>query len=697
MIPVELELHNFLAYRDPPVLILDGIHVACLAGENGAGKSSILDAITWSLWGKARSNSPDDLIHQGETEMRVALSFLQGDERFRVIRQRKSGKRGSSVLELQVWDSSVESWRGLSDATIRDTQAKIDELLGLDYETFVNSAFLLQGRADAFTTKTPAQRKQVLTNILGLNVWEHYEGRARDRINATRAGIERLEGRLAEIDRELAQRDQHEHELKEAEAKAQQLGEQLTASEKEWSNLEETRTELVGLQRQIDDLTRRIRQRETEIEEAVKEYQTANQLSDRAAIKAALKAIQASLAELEPLERERKEIDTEREAAANEAATLRGINEALGPETEPIKIRVETLQAADEPICPTCNQPLSDEHSHRLIAELEEEINTRREQYRQNRERIGALEAAIAELQTRRQGVEAKLIERPALEKRAGESEAALGHADDAQKRVEALNKRIERWKKDLAGDKDERKKLDKRADKSEEQLRQASLTQADLDRFRTDKRMADERVGAARQQIAAIEAFEKQHEQRISERDVFTEALSAYEELREAFSKRGVPAMIIETAVPELERTANELLTRMTEGRMHVRIETQREIKTGELREALDIIISDELGSRPYELYSGGEAFRIDFAIRIALSRLLANRAGAQLRSLFIDEGFGTQDARGREYLVSAINSIQDDFDLILVITHINELKEAFPTRIEVSKTSDGSVYQLT
>jgi exonuclease SbcC len=74
----------------------------------------------------------------------------------------------------------------------------------------------------------------------------------------------------------------------------------------------------------------------------------------------------------------------------------------------------------------------------------------------------------------------------------------------------------------------------------------------------------------------------------------------------------------------------------------------------------------------------------------------LLANRAGAQLRSLFIDEGFGTQDERGREHLVSAINSIQDDFDLILVITHIDELKEAFPTRIEVTKTSDGSIYQL-
>jgi len=126
----------------------------------------------------------------------------------------------------------------------------------------------------------------------------------------------------------------------------------------------------------------------------------------------------------------------------------------------------------------------------------------------------------------------------------------------------------------------------------------------------------------------------------------------------------------------------------------MNVRIETQRSTQTGELREALDILISDELGTRAYELYSGGEAFRIDFAVRVALSRLLARRAGAQLRCLFIDEGFGTQDARGREQLVAAITSIQDDFDRILVITHIDDMKESFPARLEVRKTPDGSEY---
>jgi exonuclease SbcC len=124
----------------------------------------------------------------------------------------------------------------------------------------------------------------------------------------------------------------------------------------------------------------------------------------------------------------------------------------------------------------------------------------------------------------------------------------------------------------------------------------------------------------------------------------------------------------------------------------MHVRFDTQRETKSGGIRETLDILISDELGTRDYNLFSGGEAFRVNFAVRIALSQMLARRAGAKLRTLFIDEGFGTQDAAGRERLVEAINAIQDDFDLILVITHIDELKDAFPSQIEVTKTSKGS-----
>ncbi|UCF61195.1 MAG: SMC family ATPase, partial [Anaerolineaceae bacterium] len=445
MIPIDLEIHNFLAYRDPGPLSFEGIHIACLAGPNGAGKSSILDAITWSLWGKARVNAPDELIHQGQTEMKVTLTFDLGGSPFRVIRQRKTGKRGTSLLELQAWDTGTDSWRGISEKTMRETQQKIDGLLRLDYETFVNSAFLVQGRADEFTTKTPNLRKQVLSTILGLSSWEIYERRAREMITETNSGIHRLDGRLEEIDRELSQRETYEVELASAESAAQEVASRLDAAEKQWTSLEQTRHTLVTLQRQIDDLTRRITSNERDITETEKERAIALTQADKEALKAALGEVQKVLVDLNPIQVQHEKVSEQRRTIAEEIARLEGINQALGPETEPVKARVSVLEAATEPVCPTCGQPLTDDHRKTLVADLESEINARREQYRDNRDRIQELQVQIAELDRERSELGVQLAERPGLEKKVGELEASLSHADEAARRVTELKDMLDR------------------------------------------------------------------------------------------------------------------------------------------------------------------------------------------------------------------------------------------------------------
>jgi len=188
--------------------------------------------------------------------------------------------------------------------------------------------------------------------------------------------------------------------------------------------------------------------------------------------------------------------------------------------------------------------------------------------------------------------------------------------------------------------------------------------------------------------------------ERRISletERETFARQIGQFKQLETAFGKDGVPALLIEQALPTIEARANELLERLSEGEMSIRFETQRELKSrDDLKETLDIQISDRVGTRDYEMYSGGEAFRVNFAIRLALSEMLAQRAGARLQTLVIDEGFGSQDEVGRQRLLEAINLVKSDFEKILVITHIDELKDAFPARIEVEKTERGSVVQV-
>ena len=197
------------------------------------------------------------------------------------------------------------------------------------------------------------------------------------------------------------------------------------------------------------------------------------------------------------------------------------------------------------------------------------------------------------------------------------------------------------------------------------------------------------ERLANLEKELAASQEFLEQAR----------EGQGIYQELVGAFGRQGIQAMLIETVVPRLEEEANLLLGRMTDNRMHVKLETQRERRSGsgEPIETLEINVSDELGARNYEMYSGGEAFRVNLALRIALSRVLSQRTGAPLPTLFIDEGFGSQDASGRERILDVISAIEDDFDKIIVITHLDDLKDMFPVRIEVQKDENGSTFWLS
>jgi exonuclease SbcC len=174
------------------------------------------------------------------------------------------------------------------------------------------------------------------------------------------------------------------------------------------------------------------------------------------------------------------------------------------------------------------------------------------------------------------------------------------------------------------------------------------------------------------------------------------------YQELSLAFGKNGIQALMIENILPQLEAESNHILSRLTGNQFHVQFLTQKSSKSTskkntKLLDTLDILISDTQGTRTYETYSGGEAFRINFSIRLALAKLLAQRAGTALQMLIIDEGFGTQDGEGCDRLIASINAISSEFSCILAVTHIQQFKEAFQTRIEIEKTNQGSQIKLS
>lgn len=301
------------------------------------------------------------------------------------------------------------------------------------------------------------------------------------------------------------------------------------------------------------------------------------------------------------------------------------------------------------------------------------------------RQRIGYDDAAFASNRE-------QLDEYAGYEKEFSELSNARKQLPEEEKGLQEAQARHERF---LAAADEERAARDacqQRIEELKPQVEEYNQRAQELSQQRTQREEARNRHTIASQQLAALDMDRKRRAEIETEMQTIAEERSLYEDLKKAFGKNGVPLMMIEAAIPELEAAANELLGRMTDGRMHLRLETEREKKSGGSAETLEIRIADELGTRPYELYSGGEAFRIDFALRVALSKMLARRAGAQLRTLFVDEGFGTQDDDGRSKLVEAITAVADEFDLILVITHIDDLRDAFPVHVVVSKTQSGS-----
>ena len=965
MIPHKLSLQNFLSYkaRQEP-LDFSQMHLAVLIGQNGHGKSALLDAITWALWGKARA-SDDALMHLGSSEMQVDFEFILNEQRYRVERKRhRRGRTSKLRLDLFIWDEGEARWQPLTESNARATQRKIEDILRMDYETFIHTAFLKQGEADAFTAATPGKRKNILGKVLNLARYDRYALQAREEAKELQREVDRLEGRISDLAAELAQQQNYEEAMQRAKVDelqtrlaretsaravleaqralqdlenkenarqklARRVERALQEHEQTGAELERAKKRLADLQallarrEEVEERYRRFRQAEAAdarwnrvltqrrplereeraLEQAInreralletdlalkkRQLQEAEEavamLPELAEQTTALREDVSALEGLEKAERTRAErlvmlsaemkqgrqelerlqkllaalpaLEAKRESLQEETSRLETLAQEnqmrqerlselrvmiqqgrqelkrIKGEADELNERRAMLERGETDECPVCRRPLGEAGREHVLQEYEQTLTSLREQYKEVqsslkalveeekalrarvdhaahelrrlpglRSQLAALQARLddyggdekslseqaATLQERMQTlqqeqtrlqqesaeVKAQLARLPALRRKLAELENQLAEArrresllpelrtsvrdlltrleagvrPDLQEKLTAVRTQLAELAYDeqahdqarqLRAQLQDAETLWRRVQDAEERLPEAEAAverltarwereaatlgedetelaalrqevqalpdartawrnaqQAADEAHRAWKRANDALV-AAEQRLQALEGVRQQRARLDKTLTEVKSKLHRYQMLEKAFGRDGVQAMIIEAALPELETEANRLLARLSDGRMNVRLETQREMKTGGLKEALDIIISDELGSRPYELYSGGEAFRVDLALRIALSRLLARRAGAALQTLFIDEGFGTQDAQGRENLVEAIHLIKDEFALILVITHIDELKDQFPVRILVEKSEEGSIYRV-
>jgi exonuclease SbcC len=895
LIPLKIQIKNFLSYG-PETQEIDftRYQMICLSGKNGHGKSALLDAMTWAVWGQARKSSgqpkPDQgLLHLGERNMKVIFDFEFNHKFYRVRREFTFAYgKPLAYLEFGMFVNQPNSMNpdqveliSLTDKTIRKTQAKIELLLGLDFDSFINSAFIRQGNAGEFSHKSPKERKEILGNILGLGLYDKLRKVASEKarfLEHERQGLLKIHDRLlvelaqslhleeqvqalqdvlkllkvrqATYEKDMQTAYQHKQQLEISQNLDLDYQQKLKNAKLDYvqglSNLSKLRLDWKSLLAKIVGafdkqlLEKQKKELEAKLNHLRVEQKNSWLARERLAkLKADYQNIQNSLLnehdqkinllklDLQKLQTNFEHLNTSQTKLIQELSLITSLQLELdlklqgqlqnqldcdllqkqfdrykdfyqrliviGNNAKYLQDELWSKKAyldQDCPACPLCAQNLPLHQKQLLTNQFEEQIDFARARvlrvgrilkdlktkiYQQHQQ-LDFLQKNLQQVQIWQNQVEQNNLKKDMLSK---ELSANQVDCEQMQKLIielklqldnlmtqknslmqnhalaNDLNAQIKSCEQDLINM--QYQDLDLNLDQLEADLtqinqlllidydfnliEQRALLLEQISVLVKDLKSQKKLILVLQSQINTSANFGQQlqdleqkmavmlrdfnlvkidYEHNLQELGKLQEQLKKnnqtkhelanlkadlanldqssqdYKLLVQAFGKDGIQALLIEDAIPEIEQEANYLLGRLTDNQAQLFIESLRDLKSGGTKETLDIKISDNVGLRPYEMFSGGEAFRIDFALRIAISKLLAKRAGTALQTLIIDEGFGSQDEEGLMHIMEALYKIQDDFAKIIIVSHLNTMKEQFPVHFFINKTATGSVVSV-
>ena len=860
MIPSKLRLTNFMCYRGTTeALDFDQFEVVCITGENGNGKSALLEAITWVVWGKTKVLFSKDLITKGENDMLVDFEFFidyisddsELNNKYKIIRSIRT-KSGGSILDLQQFDGI--NYVSISGDTISETQKQIINLVNMDYETFVNTSYLMQGNADRFTTSKPDERKDILSAILNLDHYQNLADFTRNilrntdsYINANNILVDRTRLEISDLDpgnngtdfieKEIINLNQKIESLNKQKLKLQQnlqlnnkyLNEisdfqskkQLLSSSYEnnidmINNLNDLLLKDNELLIQSDNILDRYNDAITKQKELDDLYITSSKYQD---INNQLNTLQNELdfrmneleIELRNLSKNRNVLDKKINQDKfllednqknlsdyrSKITELNKLNEnylnlinKFSDEITQFKNKLVTLQTSNKDhenkldllqkehkTCPLCKSGLNDETKKSIVFDLNNKIQLNIKDINNNKSKLDESEKEFFYIQDKYKKITKSLTDLNStinlvnndcirIKKEIDENinqilsyknlmnDTKYLYENDIKIKVNKnkiweLNLLLDDLKFDqdrfstlineVPDFKTESEKNFLLLNQSEERIKENKVK---LNTLNIDSLIIKDQIKALEKNIKNINQIidslniksdssenidfslddlkktlmlkQNSLNYLISKKNYLDEILINNKELyiksedlkflELSFSRNGIQALIIENVLPSLEFEANKLLSYLTENKLSINLQIRkgRRLKnTEDFSQEIDIIIADENGAvREYETYSGGESFRIDFAIRIALSRLVSLRSGVRSPILFIDEGFGSQDQIGQDRLREAIQKVSNSenykFKKIIVITHLESLKESFGVALEVSKNENSSYFSL-
>jgi exonuclease SbcC len=811
--PIRLEVEGFTSFREKQSIDFSGLDLFAITGPTGAGKSSLIDALVFALYGQVPRVGDDykQLISHGAERLNVLLEFEVGRSRHRYRIARTARPAGASKQRLERLEG--EEARPLADKA-REIKARIEEILGLDYDGFTRAVVLPQGQFDEFLKGEPKERRKILVSLLDLGIYDAIQRLAnqkgtearkeaafiaeqleRDFADATPGTLEarteelaRAEGESAALEKALstlgdglalAQRLRATREEIETQARdAAQEEKKRAAADDVLTRGDETRagieSELQDLAGQIDGLgldpewQRTLLTAKPRAEQLTSVRAQLEKLAEaRAERQSTLEAGQAALAAAETAvpsaEGAQREAETDLRAAREvreqihrqfaAAALRRGLEigepcpvceqtvpavpKAEAPALEAAEARVARAEKAARAAAAAAEKARLELQKaeagaaglKRELARLEEQVRDLTssgaaladglcgagfgaddvadaprllEEIQSELKTLDAARRAKDDLESKRQTIEQR---RSGLQ---AELAAATARRDGAGARLEEISARQQAAATAVGQTEPALRELAAREGWDDLEGRGARRDEVAVLEARRSARQQESRELAAR--VGALRGEVERLGQKIvratelREKKVRLDSDAALlKTLADHLRANELVAWIQEEALRRLAEDGSRHLEMLSQGRYALRLGSGEAAGAG-ARAEQDFYVVDRWnadGVRSVRTLSGGETFLASLALALALAESLArlstgSRAVEALESLFLDEGFGTLDGETLDTVVSALDALHGGQRLVGVVTHVRELAERLPARLEVRRTG-GSTARAT
>tara|TARA_B100000700_G_scaffold331830_1_gene470074 strand:+ start:3646 stop:6777 length:3132 start_codon:yes stop_codon:yes gene_type:complete len=638
-------------------------------GKNRCGKSSIPGTLMYGLY-NTNDRGISSLLHVVNTRKpfcAAEVTFSVNGKLYRLERQtvrHKAKKRAETTvthLNLYEVDEDGSILKDLSGEQRRETEESIRKLIGTSDE-FMMTSFAAQGNMNAFISKGSTERKRILSNFLGLDVFDSLHSLVKEEATGIKVMLKRLQvkdwvqeirNKRIEIKSQADRREELQAELEQQKSNYNELKD---IAERDYTDsfvdprlISSKERTLITKQRQYSDLGDSVLTIEESIElieERIEKYEIIKQQFP-----------------IEGLKRRLKNLDELKLSLSTMKARLNSEKRLLSSQTKSVRLLAEVPCGDNFPTC----KFIKDSHKNKSL------IEDQRNLVNDLNESVLSSESNVEELES--EGLRNKIDKYASMLNKESSDRLSLVRLESD---LTDKNTRMTILEQEIASNKKELSELKLRASNNEnEELlnirRQMKLITEKINEINTEIVSNAEQTGRSRSMISQLRREQTEYDRLQVEWKV-------YDFLIKATSWRGIPTYIMSKQIPVINAELSTILQDTTGFTIELEVDERN----------TDVFLNYGDSRRPIECASGMEKMVSSLALRVALS----NVSHLNKSDMFIvDEGFGTLDPQNVEAVTSLLHRLKKFYKQILIISHVDVVKDVVDEVIEITKKGPDSL----